>query len=87
MRTEEQMSESASAGSHSAAGSKKQRGVFARIALFIRQIIAELRKVVRPSRDELWTYFIVVIVFVAAMMAFVGLLDFLFGQLVLLIFG
>lgn len=77
------MSESASAGT---AGTEK-RGVFARLALFIRQIIAELRKVVRPSRSELWTYFVVVIVFVAAMMLFVGILDFLFGQLMLLIYG
>ena len=81
------MSESASAGGRQVARPKKRRGLFARIALFIRQIIAELRKVVRPSRDELWTYFIVVIVFVAAMMLFVGVLDFLFGQLMLLIYG
>ncbi|NCD19138.1 MAG: preprotein translocase subunit SecE [Actinobacteria bacterium] len=65
----------------------KQRGLFARIALFLRQIVAELRKVVRPSRTELWTFFIVVIVFVLAIMAFVGVLDFAFGQVVLFIFG
>lgn len=67
--------------------SDKERGFFARIALFIRQIVAELRKVVRPSREELWTFFLVVIVFVLAIMVYVGALDFLFGQLVLLIFG
>ncbi|MGM0385323.1 MAG: preprotein translocase subunit SecE [Actinomycetota bacterium] len=67
--------------------SAKQRGLFARIALFLRQIVAELRKVVRPSRTELWTFFIVVIVFVLAIMAFVGVLDFAFGQVVLFIFG
>jgi len=65
----------------------KERGFFARIALFVRQIIAELRKVVRPSRTELWTYFIVVTIFVIAMMAYTGVLDFIFGQLMLLIFG
>lgn len=65
----------------------EKRGLFARIALFVRQIIAELKKVVRPSRNELWTYFIVVTVFVIAMMAYTGLLDFLFGQIVLFVFG
>jgi preprotein translocase subunit SecE len=54
---------------------------------FIRQIIAELRKVVRPSRSELWTFFLVVIVFVLAIMVFVGVLDFLFGQLVFFVLG
>lgn len=65
----------------------KKRGIFARIALFIRQIIAELKKVVAPSRTELWTFFIVVTVFVLAMMLFTGVLDFLFGQIVLWVFG
>ncbi|NCD16230.1 MAG: preprotein translocase subunit SecE [Actinobacteria bacterium] len=64
-----------------------KRGLFARLSLFLRQIVAELRKVVRPSRTELWTFFVVVIVFVLAIMAFVGVLDFLFGQAVLFIFG
>ncbi len=67
--------------------SPKGRNVFARIALFVRQIVAELRKVVRPSREELWTFFLVVIIFVLAVMVFVGVLDFLFGQLVMLVFG
>lgn len=67
--------------------SAAKRGLFSRLSLFLRQIVAELRKVVRPSRTELWTFFIVVIVFVLAIMAFVGVLDFLFGQVVLFIFG
>ncbi|MCK6209847.1 preprotein translocase subunit SecE [Georgenia sp. EYE_87] len=89
------MSESASATSGrperaaSADGSrpKKERGLFGRIALFVRQVIAELKKVVRPTRNELMTYFVVVLVFVAVIMAFVGLLDLSFGRLVLWIFG
>lgn len=82
------MSESAS-GNPRAAGPAPaaKRGLVARLSLFLRQIVAELRKVVRPSRTELWTFFIVVIVFVLAIMAFVGLLDFLFGQVVLFTFG
>ena len=34
---------------------KKSGNIFSRMWLFVRQIIAELRKVVRPSREELWT--------------------------------
>ncbi|GAA4418056.1 preprotein translocase subunit SecE [Georgenia halophila] len=89
------MSESASATSgrperaerSGAATNKKRPGVFERIVLFVRQVIGELKKVVRPTRSELLTYFVVVLVFVAAVMAFVGLLDLSFGRLVLWIFG
>jgi preprotein translocase subunit SecE len=65
----------------------KKRGFFGRIVLFIRQVIAELKKVVRPTRSELVTYFIVVLVFVLAIGVFVGLIDLGFGQLVLRVFG
>jgi preprotein translocase subunit SecE len=36
-------------------GAKAKRGFFARIALFFRQVVSELRKVVRPTRSELIT--------------------------------
>ena len=52
-----------------------------------RQVVAEMKKVVYPSGSETWTYFIVVIVFVAAVMAFTGILDFLFGRLSSIVFG
>ena len=57
------------------------------LALFISQILDELRKVVRPTRHELWNYTLVVIVFVSFMMALVSLLDFGFSRLVALVFG
>jgi preprotein translocase subunit SecE len=62
-------------------------GLFARLALFLRQVAAELRKVVRPTRTELITYTTVCMVFVAVVMAYVSGLDIAFGKLVLLIFG
>jgi preprotein translocase subunit SecE len=68
-------------------GTTKKRGLFARIALFVRQVIAELKKVVRPTRTELFTFFVVVIVFVLAIMAYVGLVDLGFGRLALWVFG
>jgi len=39
-------------------------GLFARLGTFYRQVIAELRKVIWPTRRELITYTWVVIVFV-----------------------
>ncbi len=56
-------------------------------ATFYRQVVAELRKVVWPTRDQLVTYFIVVMVFVTVMMVLVSLLDLALGKLVLSIFG
>lgn len=55
--------------------------------LFFRQVVAELRKVVRPTRDELVAYTSVVLVFVTVVMAYIGVLDFMFGRLVLWSFG
>ena len=62
-------------------------GLLSRVRLFIRQVIAELKKVVRPTRNELITYTTVVLVFVLAVMTFVFGLDFAFGKLVLWVFG
>jgi preprotein translocase subunit SecE len=64
-----------------------RRGLFARIALFLRQVVAELKKVVRPTRSELFTYTGVVLVFVIAVMAFVTVLDLGIGQVTLWVFG
>ena len=64
-----------------------QLSIFGRIALFIRQVVAELRKVIWPTRKELVTYTVLVIVFVAAMAAIVAALDYVFTRGVLFIFG
>ena len=61
--------------------------LFGAISLFVRQILDELRKVVRPTRSELWNYTLVVIVFVTVMMALVSGLDLGFSKLVGLVFG
>ena len=60
---------------------------FGAIALFVSQILDELRKVVRPTRHELVTYTSVVIAFVAAVMTYVWGLDQLIVKLVALTFG
>jgi preprotein translocase subunit SecE len=56
-------------------------------ALFIRQIIAELRKVVWPTRPELLTYTGVVIVFVVAIIGIVALFDYGITHAVSAVFG
>jgi preprotein translocase subunit SecE len=70
-----------------AARKGESRGLFARIALFVRQVIAELKKVVRPTRSELITYTSVVLVFVAVIMAFVTVIDLGIGKLTFWVFG
>ena len=64
-----------------------RRSPFARIALFIRQVFTELRKVVTPTRRELFSYTGVVLVFVIIMMALVYGLDQLFSLGVTWVFG
>lgn len=55
--------------------------------LFVRQVIAELHKVIWPTRQELTTYTTVALVFILVMVGFVTGIDALFGKLVLSIFG
>jgi preprotein translocase subunit SecE len=64
-----------------------KRNPFSRFALFFRQVIAELKKVVTPTRKELLNYVAVVLVFVIIMMALVSALDWLFGLAVVYVFG
>ena len=57
------------------------------IGVFYKQVVAELRKVIWPSRKELVTYTTVVLVFVIAMVLLVSVFDFAFSQAVLKVFG
>nr|WP_218884363.1 MULTISPECIES: preprotein translocase subunit SecE [Allobranchiibius] len=59
----------------------------ARLVLFIRQVIDELRKVVRPTRQELLNYTAVVVVFICLVMGFVVGLDQVFERLVSFVLG
>jgi preprotein translocase subunit SecE len=55
--------------------------------LFTREVVAELRKVIWPTRQELITYTSVVIVFCSFIIALVYGLDYAFTWVVLKIFG
>jgi preprotein translocase subunit SecE len=66
---------------------KGRMSPFARLGLFVSQIIDELRKVVRPTRSELRNYTVVVIAFVTVMMLLIFGMDWVFSRLVGLVFG
>ena len=65
----------------------EKRGPFARMGLFIRQVVNELKKVVTPTRRELFSYTGVVLAFVVIMMVIVYGLDSAFGWVVSWVFG
>jgi preprotein translocase subunit SecE len=62
-------------------------GLLARVGLFYRQVVSELRKVVWPTRKQLTTYTAVVLVFVSFIIAVVSLLDLVLTKIVFLVFG
>ena len=66
---------------------EKKLNFFQRIALFIRQVFAELRKVVTPTRQELLKFTGVVLGFVVVMMAIVYGRDLFFVWIMSYVFG
>ena len=52
-----------------------------------RETVSEMRKVLWPSRKEMITYTVVVMIFVVIMVTFVALLDFGLAKAVLAVFG
>ncbi|MFC0600578.1 preprotein translocase subunit SecE [Streptomyces palmae] len=68
-------------------GKRGKKGPLGRLALFYRQVVAELRKVVWPTRNQLTTYTTVVIVFVTFMIGLVTVIDYGFSHAVKAVFG
>lgn len=56
------------------------RGIFERFRKYLREVRAELRKVTWPSRKQLVSYTVIVLVSVLVVAAFIGLIDFAFSQ-------
>lgn len=54
---------------------------------FVKESVGELRKVVYPTGQQLLNYFVVVLVFVLFVIAFVSLLDLAFGAAIFEIFS
>ncbi len=65
----------------------KKASPFARLMRFVREVWAELRKVIWPTRKQMVTYTTVVLVFVAFMIALVSGLDWVFRKGVFWLFG
>jgi preprotein translocase subunit SecE len=68
---------------------KRERsgGRIRNIGTFYKQVVAELRKVIWPTRNELVTYTSVVVVFVLIITGIVAVFDLIFGKGVLVVFG
>lgn len=64
---------------------RQPKPVTAKAGKFLREVRAELRKVVWPNRKELTTYTIVVIVATVASALFLGAVDLIFSQLIALL--
>ena len=62
-------------------------GIFGRIALFYRQVISELSKVVWPTRNQLTTYTAVVLVFVGFVVLVVSAFDLVLTKITFWVFG
>jgi preprotein translocase subunit SecE len=65
----------------------KRGSLFARLKRFIREVWAELRKVIWPTRKQMVTYTSVVLVFVIFMVALVAGLDLVFLEGMDFVFG
>ena len=57
------------------------------VLTYIKQVVAELRKVIWPNRKQMVTYTTVVLVFLAFMVALIGGVDLGLAKLVTLVFG
>ena len=68
-------------------GKRAKQGPLKRLALFYRQIVAELRKVVWPTRNQLTSYTTAVIVFVVVMIGLVTLIDYGLSHAAKYVFG
>ena len=60
---------------------------FVFVYTYLKQVVAEMRKVIWPNRKQMLTYTSVVLAFLAFMVALVGLADLGLTKLVMLVFG
>ena len=54
---------------------------------YLKQVVAEMRKVIWPNRKQMVSYTAVVLAFLVFMVALIGLVDLGLAKLVLLVFG
>ncbi|WP_328351352.1 preprotein translocase subunit SecE [Mycobacterium sp. NBC_00419] len=63
------------------------RNPFVFVWNYLKQVVAELRKVIWPNRKQMVSYTTVVLLFLAFMVALIGGVDLGLAKLVLLVFG
>ena len=63
------------------------RNPFVFVFTYLKQVVAELRKVIWPNRKQMVSYTTVVLAFLAFMVTMIGLVDLGLAKLVLLVFG
>jgi len=68
-------------------GERPSGNIFSRFGVFLRQVGAELRRVIWPTRKQVVNYSIVLLVFVVIMGLYIAGLDFIFTEGVLFVFG
>ena len=86
-RAHEQREEVADVSDDNAVRSRDRRTERTGPVLFYRQVVAELRKVVWPTQEQLITYFFVVMAFVVFVMALIAGLDLAIGKLTFWLFS
>ena len=69
------------------AADRPSRNPFLFVWNYVKQVVAELRKVIWPNRKQMINYTAVVLVFLAFMVALIGLVDLGLAKLVMLVFG
>jgi preprotein translocase subunit SecE len=69
------------------AAGRPSRNPFAFVWNYLKQVVAELRKVIWPNRKQMINYTAVVLVFLAFMVALIGGVDLGLAKLVTLVFG
>jgi preprotein translocase subunit SecE len=92
---EDDVREVAAGGSKNGSGKKAKtakksepsRNPFTFVFTFMKQVVAELRKVIWPNRKQMVSYTTVVLVFLAFMVGLIGVVDLGLAKLVLLVFG
>jgi preprotein translocase subunit SecE len=60
---------------------------FVYVLTYLKQVVAELRKVIWPNRKQMGSYTSVVLAFLVFMVTLIGLVDLGLAKLVLLVFG
>ena len=69
------------------AADRPSRNPFKFVWTYLLQVVAELRKVIWPNPKQMVNYTAVVLVFLAFMVALIGLVDLGLAKLVMLVFG